>query len=300
MRKLGDTPRDVGGDAGYILRLPTEPETDSLTEVLPGWFDIFGDPDLKTPVQMIGGTQFPDSAWDPGDKAEALATAFLAEADWRGKCDPGAPDDSDDGLRRDEEVMIKLRASLALNNPAWVDEINTQDQDFSPYWSNLLSCISPSRPATWIMVWLASEIGGALAFYYKLKYKRARPAQVWTTISPIIATPPYPSYPNGHALQAHLISRCVKFAVPDMTSACDALATRIGVNRELAGVHFPSDTHASERMVPRIFELLEAFEPFQKLAEKVREEWGRPRTIQPPRIPPDQPDTGSPPPGASS
>jgi acid phosphatase (class A) len=267
--------------------------------VLPGWFDIFGDPHLKMPVQMIGGTQFPESAWDPGDKAEALATAFLAEVDWRKKCDPGAPDDSDEGLRRDEEILISLRGSPALSNLNWVNEINAQSEDFSPYWANLLSCINPSRPATWLMVLLASEIGGALAFYYKLKYKRARPAQVWTTISPIIATPPYPSYPSGHALQSHLISQCVKFAVPAMASASDALANRIGKNRELAGVHFPSDTHASKRMVPPIFELLEAFGTFRKLVGEVKEEWGSPHTIQPPRIPPHQPDTGTPAPSAS-
>jgi acid phosphatase (class A) len=249
---------------------------------------------------MVGGTEFPDGAWDPTDKAQAFMAAFLASADWRGKCDPGRPDDTDQGLFRDEEVMIRLRAGPELNNPDFVAEINAQAEDPSPYWANLLGCIAPSRPATWLMVTLAMEIASVIAFYYKLQYKRARPSQVWTTISPIIATPPYPSYPNGHALQAHLVARCVTYAVPAMESASDVLAKRIGLNREIAGVHFPSDTHASERMVPHIFELLEAFDPFRALVDKVREEWGRPHTIQPPPIPPLEPDTGSPAPSASA
>jgi acid phosphatase (class A) len=301
MARSSNEPTDIGGADGMIKILPsgtvTQPcGTVTLTSPLPGWYDIFTEPDLRPPVQMIGGTQYPDNAWDPTVKAQAIAAAFLGHPGWQERCDPGKPDDSDQLLTHDETALIADRGKPILLNATRIDEITVQAQDFSPYWANLLSCFSPSRPATWGLVLATLEVGYSLALYFKLKYKRARPAQVWTAVAPIIPTPAYPSYPNGHALQAHLIAESVKLVVPAMASASEALAKRIAVNRELAGVHFPSDTAASVRMVPPTLGLLKEFPEFIRLVEKAKEEWQHARMIPAPRIPRFERDVGTPPP----
>jgi acid phosphatase (class A) len=114
---------------------------------------------------------------------------------------------------------------------------------------------------------------------------RARPAQVWPAIAPVIPTPAHPSYPSGHSTQNHLIAACMKLAVPDLASACDILANRIAFNRELAGVHFPSDTAAGKRIATSAKPILAEVEEFKNIVRQVRTEWGEPRIIAPPKIP---------------
>jgi acid phosphatase (class A) len=132
---------------------------------------------------------------------------------------------------------------------------------------------------------VALQVAGLVVAYFKLKYERARPAQVWTAISPVIPTPAHPSYPGGHALQAHLIAKCVEWIVPAMRPACKVLATRIAENRELAGLHWPSDTEASVKIVQRTFELLSGVEQFIEIVKIAKDEWGTPTEFSPPTPP---------------
>jgi acid phosphatase (class A) len=129
------------------------------------------------------------------------------------------------------------------------------------------------------------QVGGLVAAYFKLTYQRARPAQVWTSVTPLIPTPAHPSYPGGHGLQAHLIAECVKAAVPAMAIACDTLAARIANNRILAGVHYPSDNAASVRICPNVFTILKNVAFFSDLMTKAANEWVGANSIEAPPLP---------------
>ena len=234
---------------------------------------------------MVLGTGFPDGAWDPLLKAGAIAASFAASTDWIKLCDPGAPDDSAGALRADEEALAKNGVDPVLSSQTRINEIQSQATDFTPYWANLLSCSAASRPATWSLVLVGLQVGGLIAAYFKLKYKRARPAQVWPVIAPIIPTPGHPSYPQGHGLQSYLIAACVTTAVPVVGPACDVLARRIAHNRELAGVHFPSDAVASKYAADAAIKLLRELPEVMDLIAAVRKEWGTPVSASPPSIP---------------
>jgi acid phosphatase (class A) len=233
---------------------------------------------------MVLGTDFPDGAWDPLLKAGAIAAKFAACTNWMDACDPGKPDNSEKELHAQEEALAKNAVDPVLSSVTRINEIQSQATDFTPYWANLLSCSAASRPATWTLVLVALQVGGLIAAHFKLKYKRARPAQVWPVIAPIIPTPGHPSYPQGHALQAYLIAACVTAAVPAMGPACDVLARRIALNRELAGVHFPSDKEASKKAAEAAIKLL--LPVVADLIEAVGAEWGNPKSAAPPPIPP--------------
>jgi membrane-associated phospholipid phosphatase len=82
---------------------------------------------------------------------------------------------------------------------------------------------------------------------------------------PPIQVPGHASYPSGHATQSQLIAECVKLALPapatnPLTAALsadlDALATRIARNREIAGLHYPSDSDAGRSLAAGIVPLL--------------------------------------------
>ena len=235
---------------------------------LPGWEEMFpqmsataGNP---ATAGIVLGTFFPDSGWDPLLRAAAISGAFATSPDWHKETDPGHWGYKTEG---DEKSGLDEAARLGSDLASmWKDmlerrlprelEIQEQADDISPYWANLLACSDSSRPATWSLVMVGLQIAGLVAAYHKMIYKRARPVQVLPSIAPTISTPPHPSYPSGHGLQGLLIAELVKLAAPSMAAACDILGARIGENREIAGVHFPSDTRASKRILPKIIKIL--------------------------------------------
>jgi hypothetical protein len=83
--------------------------------------------------------------------------------------------------------------------------------------------------------------------------------------------------------------------------ACDVLARRIAHNRELAGVHFPSDAVASKYAADAAIKLLLKLPEFMALIAAVREEWGTPVSATAPSIPAlSKPTSLSPPAGGVS
>jgi len=260
---------------------------------------------------MIVGTVFPDGGWDPLLKAGAIAAAFATQPNWQKATDPGWWFEAADYPARRKYTASKVvdtrKEFLNEQTKTLTDdiaglwkwylsgerhnreqEVKKQAVDISPYWANLLACSSSSMPATWSLVLIGLQVGGMIAAYHKLHYRRARAVQVWAPIAPMIATPPHPSYPSGHALQGMLIADCVSLAVPQMAAACEALGERIGINREIAGVHFPSDTRASHWIAEQTMPILKTVDEFNEVVELARNEWGTPKDVSSP-IPPPKP-----------
>jgi hypothetical protein len=133
-------------------------------------------------------------------------------------------------------------------------EIVAQSVSFTSSFTALLGLQDGSKPHTRTLIHTAVAVGMMAALRWKERYARARPATVFPLLVPAIATPPHPAYPSGHATQAFLVARLIAGALPAGTLADDlrellkAMAARIAGNREIAGLHFRSDTEAGERL----------------------------------------------------
>jgi len=179
--------------------------------------------------------------------------------------------------------------------PARLAEIVAQGQNLELYWSNLLM-IGPARRHTTTLVTLAMEVGHIVGMYWKDKHKRARPVQVFPAVMPAIPTPGHPSYPSNHSFQSHLIAHILTSLFEASRSEKEdaakkevvqkkaevakamkaphfAMAARIGENREIAGVHFPSDTDAGKQLAARTFKALLQVDSFLDLLDAARREW---------------------------
>ena len=112
----------------------------------------------------------------------------------------------------------------------------------------------------------ASLIGLFCVQYWKNRYKRVRPAQLFPGLLPPVATPGHASFPSGHATQAQLVFRCLlqlmsKKLIGSSTQspytiadpAAGRLARRIARNREIAGLHYPSDSAGGRYLADKIF-----------------------------------------------
>ena len=86
--------------------------------------------------------------------------------------------------------------------------------------------------------------------YFKNLYSRPRPSQLCPALLPPIEIPGHASFPSGHSTQAHLMALCMNDVfngLPPQATMIDdlwTLADCIARNREIAGLHYPSDTDA--------------------------------------------------------
>jgi acid phosphatase (class A) len=240
-------------------------------------------------LPMLLKTNFPEGGWDPLLKAALVASAFAAVPAWRNLPSMTAPDDSEAALKKELSTLIMLidKRAGAEDRAA---EIVDQAVDFTHCFAYLATASATSRPATGLLILIGLQVGGLVAGHYKMRYMRARPVQVWPNIRPVIATPPHPSYPNGHALQSYMIARCIGEVAPALRPACDAMAERIGRNREIAGVHWPSVREASLAIADDVMAILRGVDEFKQAVEDAKTEWPDNDAANPPQAAPDDSD----------
>jgi PAP2 superfamily len=141
-------------------------------------------------------------------------------------------------------------------------EILSQANEFISYILNMLTARPGSHPQTTRVLNIASLIAMFVSMYYKGQYQRPRPSQLSPALLPPIMVPGHASFPSGHSTQAHLMALCmgdVLSPLPEQATLIDdlwTLADCIARNREIAGLHYPSDTDAGKAFAYWIHYLL--------------------------------------------
>ena len=89
-------------------------------------------------------------------------------------------------------------------------------------------------------------------FKLKVKYDRVRPNFLEAKLKLAIENPAHPAYPSGHAGQSMITSLILAEVFPNKKDELLKYAEFIGRNREVAGVHYNSDTAAGQK-IARIY-----------------------------------------------
>jgi hypothetical protein len=103
--------------------------------------------------------------------------------------------------------------------------------------------------------------------YFKGLYKRPRPSHLCPALLPPIAVPGHAAFPSGHATQAHLMALCLNdifSTLPQQSRVLEdtwTLADRIARNREIAGLHYESDSNAGRAIALATLPILQASVP---------------------------------------
>jgi hypothetical protein len=141
-------------------------------------------------------------------------------------------------------------------------EILSQDIEFISDFMGVLSITPGSHPKTYRVLHIASLIGSFAALYFKGAYERPRPSQLCPALLPPIPVPGHSSFPSGHSTQAHLMARCITHmlvVVPDsdaISADLRVLAKRVARNREIAGLHYASDSKGGDALAESVFDTL--------------------------------------------
>ncbi len=225
---------------------------------------------------MLLPAEFPRRLWGAEFWATTIVTEFAATP-WARTVTVGPPPDCPDTIR-DEIYQLLL---LAKDRSTFSAEIVAQATNPLPYWLNLLNITAASHPATWQAILAANECGHVVAMHYKRSFARPRPVQHYPALMPPLHTPAHPSYPSGHALEAMTVARIVEHIYPALAQAkpptrgpADALARRIALNREIAGVHFESDSKAGFILADLLAPHLLTVPSFAATVAAAQAEWG--------------------------
>ncbi|MBL8658803.1 MAG: phosphatase PAP2 family protein [Rhodospirillales bacterium] len=86
----------------------------------------------------------------------------------------------------------------------------------------------------------------------KADYDLPRPFVLDKDVHPVGDARPVASYPSGHATRAIVYARLLGEIFPERRDALLDLAHQIGYGRVIAGVHYPADVLAGQRLAPSL------------------------------------------------
>lgn len=106
----------------------------------------------------------------------------------------------------------------------------------------------------------------------KRHWNQPRPYLTDKRIEPCVPLETATSYPSGHAIRGIVWARILAEIFPEKTDALMSAGRQLGEDRIIAGMHYPSDVAAGQKLGETIADKLLANRDFRKELEKAKEE----------------------------
>ncbi|PQJ29147.1 phosphatase PAP2 family protein [Rubritalea profundi] len=133
--------------------------------------------------------------------------------------------------RTNKDVLaIKREIKPSGHRFLGVSPLSTQAKKLKPHTYQLLSSVNTE---------LAKVV-----FYYKHHFNRVSPSYLESQLTTAIPNPAHPAYPSGHAKQSMTFALLLAEILPAKREQLIGEAKIIARNREIAGVHYASDSDA--------------------------------------------------------
>lgn len=169
-----------------------------------------------------------------------------------------------------------LRSLKAHRTPETLDRIRRErdrgGQVFGPFPAHDLGIGNAVDPVGEYLTFGVMEVQ-TLTIFYKKKFNRIRPSVLEPLVAPVFSVPLHPAYPSGHSAEAFMIANLLSKLDPARTAAYERSALEIGMDREIAGVHYPSDTAAGAELARKTTDLLFKNPEFLSLFEAAKKYW---------------------------
>jgi hypothetical protein len=267
-RPLGVTPSGTKSKFGTVIGQSWPPVLE------PG---AWPNADRPEPKPSIFAKLFdPGSPWTAEFYPVVLLAEFVAikddatkDAAWEGISLP------ETDINADLESELKQLVEIMDYRPGMVSEFLAQCNGILDYLRGIFSFSAKSHPMTYALGTTAIYIGEFQVMYHKAIYNRPRPSRLSPRLMPLIEVPGHASFPSGHATQSLLAALLLAEVMPmQARDPLLALAVRIARNREVMGLHYPSDSRAGRHLAKETFKLLRESETVKEMMKKARAEWG--------------------------
>ena len=213
--------------------------------------------------------EYPDDEWGEEFSAYLDAPIRYLPADWRGSL--SLPDPPGEAAEADECAQL---ARIVLQRPKHRAAIEAEAESRIAAVYPVLKVIDPygppARPRTLELVRVVLEEVLAPTFLLKQEFRRGRPRHCCA--QPL--DPLHPAYPSGHATQAHAVAAALTLVKPEARDALRDAAAGVAFRREVAGLHYPSDSAAGAALGTQLVAMLEAQPGFHDAwVERAIREW---------------------------
>jgi hypothetical protein len=186
---------------------------------------------------------------------------------------PPSPKNTSDTTKKDLALIHEYQnARTAKNIEEIKREINIYNALFGKRTFAELIDLS-KRPDTFMLMQDLIELEAVNVMRQKKIYNRVRPSYLDPTLKPVIDVPDHPAYPSGHATQAQLRALVLSELDPKNRDVYLKAAKRIAHNREIAGLHYPSDSKAGFILAEQLFKKLMKSPIFVEHLKKAKTEW---------------------------
>lgn len=157
---------------------------------------------------------------------------------------PGAPPDFEGEMKelKNFEQTFKSRSTAfywASSGDVW-NELASQKM-----FEYRMADDAPAVARVYTVLHTAYHDMAIAIFDAKYTYWGIRPSQYDSTYKPLIATPPFPGYPSGHAAGAAASSAVLEYFFPADAKEFQQLAQDCADSRFYAGIHFRTDNETA-------------------------------------------------------
>ncbi len=212
---------------------------------------------------------YPNTAWNPDYKDYLSQEPIWAKNDWKQSIIISVPP-SIEQTTKEIEAINKLR-SLRDKFQAEID----QEIELIGIYEKFYTVLDASPLTHPKMAEFMSEVfndATIVVFYFKNRFNRARPYHYYPAIEATIDPPGHPSYPSGHAAQSYSLALALAEAFPNKRAELSNVAYSIARNREIAGVHYESDSEAGKEMAIQLIAQMKENSDFSDWLNQITKE----------------------------
>lgn len=173
------------------------------------------------------------------------------------------------------ELALLKKYAAEERTPEQIEKIKSENRSSSLYMVYAEQGLfdAGSHPLTSALI----ESVDAEVLYFTVREKkhfaRARPTQLDPELTTVIDVPPHAAYPSGHAAQSYSYALVLSALDPGNSEKYINLALDIAHRREIAGVHYPSDSRSGQMLAKQVVEAMLKDEKIQQRLALAKKEF---------------------------
>jgi len=229
-------------------------------------------PDASEPESATEALRFESTqTWDEFFKTELLAKGPRNLSSWKTHIElPSPPDNTSPRTRAELDYLIEQRKKRNPESQKAIEE--ERGTGGFRFGQQTLADLQQEGEHLAKLIDYTYWQTAPIVMYFKKKFNRVRPSFLSAEIEPTLPNPDHPAYPSGHSTLSHVYARVLGEIFPDERKSFLDSARSIARNREIAGLHYPSDSEAGRLLSIQVFQLLQENEQFIELLEVVKAE----------------------------
>ena len=181
------------------------------------------------------------------------------------------PTDCSDAHKQEIDELLKMQAE---RTPAEAARVDAEEKSDAFFFADVMGkdFNAEALPVTAELLKKATKRATVVVNAAKATFNRNRPYVDEPRLHPSVELEKSKSYPSGHAARGMTWGLILSELYPNDREILIARGKQYGIDRNIGGVHYPSDVKAGQKLAAEIFKRMLADPEFKADLEKAKEE----------------------------